>query len=172
VFDKVILVGHSIGSLVVNQLTAKYPTYTDASVLTGFGKSLDFGSGLKLFDLEPAAEAQTPRYGSLAPGYLDAASQSGVFAELFHPGGYGVAFAEYDYSICRILTWGECLTVYPAITIPTESTNPVYMISGQRDVIFCDTGVNSTADCDPTPSATCILAQTRTMYPNGPQLWP
>ena len=164
-FSKIILVGHSIGSLVSNPLTAKYPNDADAVVLTGFSNDLMFSQILS-FGLEPADIAQPARYGNLAPGYLEGTNEAGITTAFWWPGGYDPAFAAYDYSIRGTIPLGEGATVAVATTVATAYKNPVYVISGEHDEIFCAQLLGAPS-CDPNGSTPSILAQTQSLYPNA-----
>jgi pimeloyl-ACP methyl ester carboxylesterase len=164
-FTKIILVGHSIGSLIVNPLTAKYPADADATVLTGYSKDVDLAV-IPEFVLLPADIVDPARFGNLAPGYTEATNEPGTLSLFWWPTGYDVAFADYDYSIRGTLPLGEGVSVSVAVTVATAYTNPAYVISGEHDEIFCAQLLGAPS-CDPNGSTPSILAQTQSLYPNA-----
>lgn len=165
-FTKLVLVGHSVGSLVSNPLTAKYPNDADAVVLTGFSKTLT-ATQILLFGLAPADIVDPTRYGGLNPGYLEVSSEPGFDTAFYWPGDYDTAFAHYDFLNRGTIPLGEGITILVSTTVATAYTKPVYVISGEHDEIFCYQLVGSPS-CDATLLAPSILQTTNTLYPNVP----
>lgn len=162
-FNKIIYVGHSFGSLIGHLMNVNHPNAVEASLLTGFSKTLinELPGLVTSFNLLPA-DTVLSQFSNLRVGYLTPDNEQGAIWTFFQ-GSYDPAFAEYVYSIRQTITIGEILSALP-IAQATAHTNPVFVISGELDNIFCNpTGTQLTvASCG---GAGGILDQTRTVYP-------
>jgi pimeloyl-ACP methyl ester carboxylesterase len=69
-FKKIILVGHSLGSIIANNLNAMYPKDVDATILGGFSKDwfLAVPGFILTANLLPAAIVEPTRYGTYPIG--------------------------------------------------------------------------------------------------------
>jgi pimeloyl-ACP methyl ester carboxylesterase len=132
-------VGHSLGSLLTNALTAKYPRDLDAAVLTGL--SFDSASQKTFFgglNLAISRQNQPGRFYNLPNGYKVSDSIiSNQFGFLHYPG--------FSYSALLVaeatrgtFTIGELYTngqfVAPAMTF----TGPIDVIEGEFDLPFSE----------------------------------
>lgn len=137
-FEKVIGVGHSLGSELMNAITAKYPNDLDAAVLTGFsvdtaGQAIFF-SGL---NLEIARENSPLRFGGLNNGYLTSSTiisnQFGFFrAPNFDPDVLAAAEASK-----QTFTIGELFTNSEFASPAPEFKGPIDVVDGENDLPFC-----------------------------------
>ena len=171
-FDKIIYVGHSYGSLIGNSLNTKYPADADGTVLTGFSSQIVtvvpsvFVEAIPL----PADTLQPARFGNLPVGYLEISSQSGV-QSLFFAGGsidYDLALFSYDFSIRGVISLGEAVTIASSVQTASQYTNPVFVVTGQEDAIFCNLlGLDLLLDLGCGSGSSSYLAQTSALYPNA-----
>ncbi|KAF8863223.1 hypothetical protein BDZ45DRAFT_738558 [Acephala macrosclerotiorum] len=176
IFQNIIVVGASMGSLNANYLNVNYPQDVNATILTAFSK--DWASVIPGFTvtagLVPAVGVNYAKYGSLDPGYLQATIQSGVAALLFYGPGqyYDTNFIAQDYNNRGTITVGEAAT---GALIPTAHAykGSVLVISGQEDVVFCGSfgfpgtplGLLGAGNCGTGP--TNKLAKTNIIYPSA-----
>ncbi|KAG7416594.1 hypothetical protein Forpi1262_v016707 [Fusarium oxysporum f. sp. raphani] len=178
-FYKVIYAGHSFGSSVGNGLNAKYPSDVDATILTGFTNTSNVPvlSAASDTDFSPAAQVNAEKFGNLDPGYV-AINNETAFTQLFYyPGGFDPALAALDYSLRGTVATGELVSTTLGPAIAPNYTRPVFVITGQRDGIFCNLAnphppVNvtfATFDCGPHMSG--LLAQTKALYPAAKFEW-
>ncbi|CZT43846.1 uncharacterized protein RSE6_03939 [Rhynchosporium secalis] len=170
IFNNIIHVGCSMGSLMANVLNVQYPTDVNATILTGFSKQwVTVIPGFTITaGLLPTQLVQPGL--SLPLGYLQASSESGAEYLLFYgpPGvNYDPAFVHQDYLKRGTLTVGEAAS---SALIPTASryTGSVFVMTGQQDVVFCGSfGFQGGGPGNCGTGAFSILAQTQTLYPRA-----
>ncbi|RJQ81069.1 alpha/beta fold hydrolase [Pseudonocardiaceae bacterium YIM PH 21723] len=149
-FDRVVLVGHSLGSVHAGVTAARYSGEVDAVVLTGVSHLLNAVGAAPSF---PQLVPVTPLDPLLAerhldPGYIT--TRPGTREIAFHrPARVPQAALDYDEAHRDVLASGELLTAFPRITPlgthTTQITQPVLLVNGQLDVLFCDAPAG--ADC-------------------------
>lgn len=177
-FTDIIVVGHSMGSVVTQSLSVVYPTDADCYILTGYSKYIvNFLPGIFVTGvLLPAAVVQPSKFDSLPVGYLEAASFDGIvylfWYDPYHNGTYyDPAFPAFDFAQRETITVGEGAT--GAFTADTSTfSGPVLAISGQEDVLFCGTTaleIDGPGQCV-SPSFN-YLAETGSLYPNAQYSW-
>jgi pimeloyl-ACP methyl ester carboxylesterase len=165
-FNKIIYVGHSIGSLIGNALNAQYPTAVDATILTGFSDNYLSGAIAVLPPCLPlpAQLVQPTRYANLAVCYLEFSSEAGDAAALFYPGGYDPSLQAFDYATRGTVTCGELLTIVSTLTEAPKYEVPIFVVTGQNDGVFCNPWSSIiAANCG--TGSTSMLAQTQSLYP-------
>ncbi|KAH9216638.1 alpha/beta-hydrolase [Leptodontidium sp. 2 PMI_412] len=170
-FQKVIYIGHSVGSVTGNALNVKYPHDVDATILTGFSSSLPQNPPVVNF-LVPASVEDPKRFGSLLPGYLQVSSEPAVIASFYSPGGFDPALAHFDFETRDTITVGEIVTLDYSVARAPGYTAPLLVSTGEFDELYCNPRAtpNQTASCK-TPSGN-ILAQTEALYPSAkPYTW-
>ncbi len=151
-FQKVILVGHSIGSaVVVVEASDAALARPDGVILSGFLHSLDTAKlALFLADLHPALLDPDPRLNYLLPGYIT--TIPGTRGQVF----YDVANADpnviaEDEATKETVTDSEILTTFTTIATSsmTQLINvPVLEAVGQFDNLFCQGAFNCTNTSD------------------------
>lgn len=137
-FDNVIYVGHSFGSLIGNLMNEKYPDAVNATILTGWSSNFVLAGipiALGLLVL-PAAIADPVKYGDLPVGYVEVTSEQGD-TNAFFAGGYDPTLQALDFKIRGTIAAGELVTFPFATTEATEYKEPVFVITGDNDHIFC-----------------------------------
>lgn len=169
-FSKIISVGHSIGSIVANDHSVKYPNDINAIILTGFSESILVpASGVLLTaGVFPADTVDPVKFGSLSIGYLEPTSPFGMQFLFWYPGNYDPAFQAIDYTLRGTITVGEGATAALGIQTAPLFTGPVFVVTGDKDVLFCGvTGTILTGPGDCT--GTGLLQSTSSLYPRASQ---
>ncbi|EJD40389.1 alpha/beta-hydrolase [Auricularia subglabra TFB-10046 SS5] len=137
-FEKIVLVGHSMGSVLSNCIINAAPELVSAVVFTGFShfplsKETNDAAGIV-----PAPDA-SPRFATYDPNYLstrDLASRTAVF---FGPHGkYDPRVAEVDEGLKDVVPAGVIATLGMCITAAPNFAGDVLLITGDHDLIFCD----------------------------------
>jgi pimeloyl-ACP methyl ester carboxylesterase len=173
-FNKIIVVGHSMGSAVAQLFSVNYPTAADCIVLTGYSKYiLNIVAGIFITaELLPADIVQPTRFSNLPVGYLTPNSYSGIeYLFWYDPYQnntyYDQRFPPYDYARRQCLTVGEGATI--ALPLATSTMKgDVLLVTGQQDTLLCGT----TALQDDGPGQ-CVggpfnyLSTTGTLYPDA-----
>lgn len=139
------VVGHSFGSLVTNNVVAKYPNLTDAAVLTGFAFAPKPFYGpvfVAAATLRIASQHDPLKYGNLDTGYIgfaDIAAQVNTFFKA----PYELGTAEYADSISAPAAISEFLS-QALLSLPLEFGKPVLVTAGEFDLAFCGGECHST----------------------------
>ncbi|KAK8089539.1 hypothetical protein PG997_004500 [Apiospora hydei] len=145
-FDKIVHVGHSLGSTVVYALAAVDKTSLDGLVLTGWSTVTDFmTAGFIGLYLEQAR----PKGGHLAgyaPGYVVVGDVTALHTDFFAPGAYDPDILAPAYAATQPTTVGEIATGSYMANTKLEVTVPSLVITGQKDLIFCGTNCYGTDD--------------------------
>ncbi|KIM97076.1 hypothetical protein OIDMADRAFT_168831 [Oidiodendron maius Zn] len=169
-FDKVIFVGHSFGSIIGNNLVKDFPADADATVLTGFSKSIAQALAGILIDVPlPAALFDPARFSTLPLLYILLTDKSNREASFYY--GPDVYYSRANYNIDFAQTdtvgVGEALTAFPGISAAPAYTGKVFILTGNEDAAFC--GLGSTllgqANCGNGPGS--IIDTTRELFPNA-----
>lgn len=131
-FDKIVHVGHSLGSSVVYALAALDKTALDGIVLTGWSTVTDFmAAGFIGLHLEQAA----PKGGHLAgydPGYVVVGDVTALHTDFFAPGAYDPDILEPAYVATQPTTVGEIATGSYMANTKLEVTVPSLVITGRK----------------------------------------
>jgi pimeloyl-ACP methyl ester carboxylesterase len=178
-FDKIIVAGHSMGSIITQLLSVTYPNDANAIILTGYSKYIiNFMPGIfATGTLLPAAAVDPAKYGYLPVGYLEADSFSGIeylfWYDPYKNGTYyDPAFPAYDYALRQAITVGEGASGAVAATTAYGFTGDVLTITGQQDTLFCGTTalpIDGPGQCVGGPVN--YLAGTADLYPNAQYWW-
>jgi pimeloyl-ACP methyl ester carboxylesterase len=178
-FEKVIVVGHSMGSMVTASYASSFPGEADGIILTGFLHSInwDFAYASLIPNLYPAlldpkftGQFTDPYYMTTKP------DTRGVFYYLPNTDPQVVTL---DESLKQIVTYAEFLTgpdvVYDQSSL--QITGPVQMVIGQYDYLFCGPEVNlncsdqvSVQDYEETKFSTSACLETAVINDAGHDL--
>lgn len=159
-FKNVIAVGHSLGSIITNGVTAAYPKDFDAIVLTGF--SIDAAGQPNFFsalDVVIARENQPWRFPTLPNGYIIVQSQVGNQFAFFRLPNFDNNVLVAATNAKQGLTFGEIFTLGSAVKPAPSFTGPVDVVTGENDQPFCQSNCLS-----PTNK---LLAVQPALYPNA-----
>ncbi|KAF2162626.1 hypothetical protein M409DRAFT_68938 [Zasmidium cellare ATCC 36951] len=169
-FEKIVYVGHSLGSLIGNVLAQIYPADVDSYILTGFTPFLAIGGFEFILALAPLPSIliDPVRFPTPDLAYLIATSPSGAQGTLYY-GDYDPAVAAQDYATRGTYPLGEIATV-PLGQLPALGyTNSVLVMNGEHDQVFCtrvptDPLVGYRGNCGEGEGS--YTAQTRLLFPN------
>ncbi len=151
--DRVVLVGHSLGSVITIQETATYGD-VDGAVLTGLSHTVTPVLGEILGSLYPAS--LDPRFAgqSIPDGYLTSLPGArGVF--YYAPSADPLVIA-IDDQTKETVTTAELDTAFPALALSFGMHLPVLVVVGDFDAAFCN---------PPTCSASGSINVEPTFYP-------
>ncbi|TVY83688.1 hypothetical protein LSUE1_G003808 [Lachnellula suecica] len=162
-FDKIILAGHSYGSVVANVLVAEYPDNVNALILTGYSSTYNFViPGMDFSSIiAPAATEDPGRFESLASEYLELTSQPGFDLMFYFPGGYDPQLEAQDFAQRGTFTTGELSTAGNTGSIASGYKGPVFVVTGQHDACFCNPQGLPSDEID----CTSFLADTQELFP-------
>lgn len=173
-FNKVVYVGHSYGSVMGNTLSAKYPTAVDALILTGYSRFLKPSvPGVIITPaLRPAALVAS-RFSDLALGYLAMSSEDGRDQLLFtsDQSEWDSGLSDYDFVRQGTVTVGEAISSLFINDVATDYTNPVLVLTGHKDQIFCGLSLPSLGEANCGEGDSNYMAQTASLYPNAKYTW-
>ncbi|KZV83566.1 hypothetical protein EXIGLDRAFT_777444 [Exidia glandulosa HHB12029] len=139
-FDKIVFVGHSLGSIILNGLIAGHPTLVDAAVFTGYAHEINTNDTVLLDAFEPARDVDPARFGFLPPEYVTVPNASALAADFWGPvGTYDSAALAFEDAHKDTITRGEILTDASPIQITTapDFRGDVLTVNGEFDGVFC-----------------------------------
>jgi len=136
---KVVLVGHSFGSVVSNSLLGSNPDLVDGAVLTGIGYAVP-DTSVTVEGWQPRlARLQSPgRWRQLDGGYI---TWVDIFANIntfFKFPFYDAKTVEYADENKQPFALMEVITLSIADLHAPKFVDPVLVISGEYDMIFCN----------------------------------
>lgn len=135
-FGSVVHVGHSYGSIQTYTLAVRYPTASDALVLTGFSHStVGFGMFATGANFGAAAAAR-PNLAGYPAGFVSFTGVPGVQTAFFAPGNFDPAMLEYTFSTTQATTVGEMLTLDADTGLSSAFAGPVLVITGGAFACF------------------------------------
>ncbi|KAM6505228.1 hypothetical protein FSOLCH5_015147 [Fusarium solani] len=140
-FDKVIGVGHSIGSKTMEATLAKYRGDFDAILHTGYAFENAPGAGnVVATGLGPAKDVQHLRH--LPDGYFVHKSREGIHICFFKYPNFEPAILTATLDKSRTLTMGEMLIpsgspFWRNLTVLRDYTSPVMIVLGEHDYVVC-----------------------------------
>ncbi|TEB33759.1 hypothetical protein FA13DRAFT_1707982 [Coprinellus micaceus] len=151
-------VGHSFGSATLVNVARVYGNILDATVLTGFTSHDSALKAISTFTWTIASQDDPKRLGSLPPEYL-------VWNSIINNQQNFFTFPNYDPAVLQAsednkwsATLGELLTqgTPPA----PQYTNPVFVVTGDKDYIFCG------GNCFQKVNGTDLLVGTKELFPS------
>jgi pimeloyl-ACP methyl ester carboxylesterase len=137
-FTKVVLAGHSLGSIIVADEAATYHD-VDGVILTGFTNypSVEFAAGLATAQVVIPAQLASPKFARQPLG--DLSTPPGGRARWFYDtSDANPAVIAEDDATESVITAGEMASLAPPLVLPeTNLINvPVLLAQGQNDIIF------------------------------------
>ncbi|WQF78774.1 Putative alpha/Beta hydrolase [Colletotrichum destructivum] len=124
-FDKIVHVGHSLGSIHTYALTAAYPDISDGIILTGFAPNVTFITALLL----GGAFVQASDY---AEGYFALSYEGAMQICFFAPGHFDPAILRLAYESSSPITVGELFTIGGEIGQLNAFAKPAFVIAGGK----------------------------------------
>ncbi|KAK4642730.1 hypothetical protein QC761_400190 [Podospora bellae-mahoneyi] len=136
-WDKVALVGFSIGAIVANSLALQHPDDSDAVVLHGISWDATWIYPAFLAGLQgPAQQIDPEKWGHLEPYYQTQANREGRRAACF-AGSYEEGIVEYDWLTRDFDSLGAAITFTYHLVDAPEYRGPVFLGIGDQDSTFC-----------------------------------
>lgn len=134
-WNKIALVGFSIGATVANSLSAQYPSDLNAIVFHGLSWDATwsypaFLSGLQL----PAAQIDPGRWGSIPPEYMTQSSREAREASLFY-GSFDRGILEADFYYRDFDSLGAAMAFTYHIVDAPEYRGPVFLGIGESKLV-------------------------------------
>ncbi|KAL4950988.1 Alpha/beta hydrolase family-domain-containing protein [Aspergillus filifer] len=138
-FEKVVLVGHSLGSGLTLGLLTAYPSLADGAISTGLIPNKLFGqTGQRGFGLEFAPQSDPVRFGERSSGYLVQGTLGAVQQIFFKKGYFDEELLKYAESIKEAGTVGELVSLAAALGAPAvEYKGPLLFALGEYDFAIC-----------------------------------
>ena len=148
-WDKIIHVGHSLGSYITYTLTSLYPDLSDAAVLTGFLPSNQSGaSKVSPQDFQYAPEADPELFSDSSSGYIVTGTKNSLQVGFFSAeadkatglGGFDPKLLDYAWDIRQPITvtelgsGGLLLANNP---VAPGFEGPVQFVAGEFDFLIC-----------------------------------
>ncbi|KAF2757971.1 hypothetical protein EJ05DRAFT_476259 [Pseudovirgaria hyperparasitica] len=159
-FNSIIIVGHSLGSVISNFHGQIYPNDADAYVLTGFSPVLVNGLPAIL------GIGLTPASAGLHVGYVKIGFEAGQRFMFYH-GQYSTSLQHADFLRGGTLALGEAATgLLGQLPVPAY-TGAVFVLNGNEDTVFCQllpvgSLLGMMGHCDAGPSQ-----GVQALYPNA-----
>ncbi|KAK1983563.1 Alpha/Beta hydrolase protein [Colletotrichum cereale] len=164
-FEKIVHVGHSLGSIHSYALTAMYPGISDGVVLTGFAPNTTFFPDFLLGGAFIQA-GDVPSLSDYSPGYLASSYEGAVHVNFFAPDNFDPKILTAAYKTGQPVTFGELLTIGGEAGSPNPIAKPVLVITGEKDLPFC--GGNCLATGNPElpsiPAAAAAILKNATPF--------
>lgn len=111
-FSKIVLVGHSFGTIVSSGVMSKYGNTIDGAVFTALVVNSKFtATGIDSFGWEYAPENDRKRFGNFPSGTLVQASISNVQQIFMKKGAFELDMLDYAEKIKQPIAVGELLSV-------------------------------------------------------------
>ena len=159
-FDKVVHIGHSFGSVLTFALSRDRPELTDAIILQGFSPSAMYFPYF-LLGGNFVSVTGTPLSSMYEAGWFAAGNPSAVQTNFFAPNHFDTNILPFAFQNGQPVSAGELLTIAGAGSGVSNTTSPVFIITGMRDLPFCggDCTTNGTTNIPQMASATLPNAQ-------------
>ncbi|KZT54698.1 alpha/beta-hydrolase, partial [Calocera cornea HHB12733] len=164
-YSKILLVGHSYGSVQATALLSRYPQAADGVITTGFSS---YGSFVPLFLASglwsAAAQAAPFRSAALPSTYLLPAVPQASAINLYYWPGYDPALFALDTGTSQPVTVGVMFTLETVAGPATAFRGPAMVVTGAQDFPFC--GGNCYA-LQPPDNLTILSATGAALFPNS-----
>ena len=169
--SKIVWVGHSYGSILGTQLSAKYPNDIDAFIQTGLAIPLpneSASNGQLACEFVQAGSYDPTEFppSTYIPGYVVSSSKQGREEAYYaQPSDFSATIYSSDFQDQKSMTLGEALT--QTLGNSTAYSNPVLVYTGQQDAMFCGNGTRAIGEPDCGPGGSQIAA-VKSIYPAVP----
>jgi len=138
-FDKIIQVGHSLGSALTNGVMTQHPDLLDAAILTGYDHTPNKINISQIAGLEPAAQVDPNVFPGLSAGYLTTESPETRAAFFYGANGtFDPLMLSFDSFSRDTFTTGELQTLTNQILPAPDFEGDVLTLTGNADVLFCN----------------------------------
>jgi pimeloyl-ACP methyl ester carboxylesterase len=158
-FTKVVLVGHSLGTLLVTAVATAHPEDVDGLIATGISHGFDAGMPSLLLEIAThPANSEGGRFSGLDSGYLTTLPGNRT-RHFYHEPAADPAVIALDEATKETLSIGEIGTDAPSLVTSLGVQAPVLAALGEHDGLSCNVIVCS-APLSP-------WNQERLLYPNA-----
>lgn len=168
-WKKIIWVGHSFGSILGTQVSTKHPAAVDAYIQSGIAIPTPDENALpgQLQNGYVQASTYDPvRFppATYTPGYLVTSNKEGRRNTFYSRPilDFSLTLYDRDFEKKDTLTLGEALT--QNLYNSTSYSNPVFVLTGKQDAVFCGNGSRLLG----TPDCTEELPAMKLFYPAVP----
>ncbi|PVH91895.1 alpha/beta-hydrolase [Periconia macrospinosa] len=134
-FNKIVAVGHSIGSILTSGLLTRYPSAVDGAVLTGYLLTPQANTNPPQ-GLEFARDNGNTRFHNDPNGYVVQGAESDIQHDFFHYGNFEDDALAYAGCNKDTFTIGELLSFGAPVAAP-EYSGPLIFPGGEFDQLFC-----------------------------------
>lgn len=133
-FSKVVALGHSLSSTILNGVLNAAPDVLDGAILTGYGHVLPAPT---VFPGVPAASTGLARFAGLPDGYLTTTTEG---RRAFHgpDGTFDPAVLAYDEAHKDLVSQGEWSTIPHFVAPAPRFAGDVLVANGLQDAFACD----------------------------------
>ncbi|KAK9364535.1 alpha/beta-hydrolase [Lipomyces kononenkoae] len=136
-FKKIVVIGHSIGSIITSGLLTRHPSAADGAVLTGFLLSSERVTtpprGLGL-----ARSSENKRFNKYPNGYVVQGSQNDIQHDFFREGNFELDVLAYAESVKDTNTVGELIGLPLITAVPAaEYSGPLFFPNAEYDSQIC-----------------------------------
>jgi len=136
--NKVVLVGHSFGSVISNTVLATDPDLVDGAILTGIAYApTDTAVSIEALQLRLARLQSPSKWGKLDGGYV---SWVDIYANIngfFKAPAYDPAVVKYTDNNKEPFALMELVSLQATNLTSPDFAGPVLVLSGEYDFIFC-----------------------------------
>ncbi|KAK3314021.1 Alpha/Beta hydrolase protein [Apodospora peruviana] len=145
-YSDIVYVGHSFGSQIGSQVLHLHPSDITAAILTGYSTFVNFTGIRNTFQWQPATLHDPSRFPSLPLGYVTIATEASRTVGFYgSKGTYDPAMAHFDFAHEDTFPDGEMGSTVFLAQPARGYTNPVLVVTGTEDAIFCP---DTKAECE------------------------
>ncbi|KAH8925593.1 alpha/beta-hydrolase [Atractiella rhizophila] len=138
-YDRVVLMGHSMGSAIVNGLLAKSPDLVEAAVLLGYGHNVNPAFISAIDVTVPALASPTVNWPS---SYVAIPNLAAKLAGFYAPKGtYDPKLAAATFAVPAPAGLGEMVTMPHVLVTAEDFKGHAAIFNGDHDFAFCPNGV-------------------------------
>ncbi len=147
-FEKVIVVGHSMGSFSAINFASRFPGNADGIILTGFVHDVDWTFFWNTLYPTVYPTQYDPKFAQFPyPNYLT--TQPGTRGgDFFYLPNVDPALLAVDENLKQTVSMGELVSFFNAVYDQSSKNvvGPVQIVIGQYDSLFCGDNVNHCSD--------------------------
>ncbi|KZV85192.1 alpha/beta-hydrolase, partial [Exidia glandulosa HHB12029] len=137
-FNKIVFIGHSYGSIILNGVIAAESALVDAAIFTGYSHNRTSADAGALGGFGPAREINPQRFGDLEPSYVTSGNASQRTAAFYGPPGtFAPAALAWDEAHKDTVTNGELITQHVTAVVAPDFRGDAFTVNGANDFLFC-----------------------------------
>jgi pimeloyl-ACP methyl ester carboxylesterase len=137
-FTEVVLVGHSLGTLLSTAVAATYPEDVDGLIATGISHGFDTGMPRLLLEIAThPANREKGRFSGLDSGYLTTRPGNRA-THFYHEPSADPEVIALDEATKQTMSIGEISTDAPSLVTSLAVQAPVLAVLGDHDALSCN----------------------------------